>query len=245
MTVGAVGNQRYGLTFTEKRRMNMSKTTNGSTHRKTMLFLIFLMLVLGAVFAFGPVPAAADSHKTQAVKGALPGTTDMDTLTAIFTRRSVRKYADKPVSDETIKLLLQAAMASPTAKNAQSWEFIVIRDKKTLEQIPAFHPFSKHVPSAPVAIVVCGNTKLEAAPGHWVPDGSNATMNILLAAHSLGLGGVWTTFYPYADRTAGIRKLLGLPDHIMPLNIIPIGYPVEKGNYQDRFNPAKVHYEKW
>ncbi|PKN19155.1 MAG: nitroreductase family protein [Deltaproteobacteria bacterium HGW-Deltaproteobacteria-6] len=169
----------------------------------------------------------------------------MDTLTAIFTRRSVRKYSDKPVSDATVKLLLQAAMSAPSAKNAQDWEFIVIRDKKTLAQIPTFHPFSKQIPEAQVAIVVCGNTRLEATKGHWIPDASNASMNILLAAHSLGLGAVWTTFYPYEDRTAGIRQLLNLPDHIMPLNIIPLGYPVDKRAYQDRFHPAKVHYETW
>jgi nitroreductase len=179
------------------------------------------------------------------VTAGIPATSDIDTLTAIFTRRSVRRYSDKPVSDATVKILLQAAMAAPTAKNTQSWEFIVIRDKKTLTQIPSFHPFSPQVPNCQVAIVVCGNTKQEATKGHWIPDGSNASMNILLAAHSLGLGAVWTTFYPYEDRTAGIRKLLNLPDHIMPLNIIPLGYPVEKRAYQDRFNPAKVHYEKW
>jgi nitroreductase len=179
------------------------------------------------------------------LKGGIPAKADMDTLTAIFTRRSVRKYSDKPVSEATVKLLLQAAMAAPSAKNDQSWEFIVIRDKKTLQQIPSFHPFAKHIPSAPVAIVVCGNTKLQAAPGHWIPAASNASMNILLAAHSLGLGAVWTTFYPYEDRTAGIRKLLNLPDHIMPLNIIPLGYPVDKGTYQDRYNPAKIHQERW
>jgi nitroreductase len=206
-----------------------------------------LCLLLGATVAFAaPGPSApAPAGQPGIVTTGIPGTSDMDTLTAIFTRRSVRKYSDKPVSDATVKLLLQAAMSAPSAKNAQSWEFIVIRDKKTLAQIPAFHPFSAQIPGAQVAIVVCGNTKLEAAKGHWIPDASNASMNILLAAHSLGLGAVWTTFYPYADRTAGIRKLLNLPDHIVPLNIIPLGYPVEKRAYQDRFNPAKVHYEKW
>jgi len=204
-------------------------------------------LFVGATMAFAaPGPSApTPAGQPGIVTTGIPGTSEMDTLTAIFTRRSVRKYSDQPVSDATVKLLLQAAMSAPSAKNAQSWEFIVIRDKKTLAQIPAFHPFSKQIPEAQVAIVVCGNTKLEAAKGHWIPDGSNASMNILLAAHSLGLGAVWTTFYPYEDRTAGIRKLLNLPDHIIPLNIIPLGYPVEKRAYQDRFNPAKVHYEKW
>lgn len=204
-------------------------------------------LFVGATVAFAAPVSAAPTPVGQPgiVTTGIPATSDMDTLTAIFTRRSVRKYSNQPVSDATVKLLLQAAMSAPSAKNAQSWEFIVIRDKKTLAQIPAFHPFSKQIPEAQVAIVVCGNTKLEAAKGHWIPDGSNASMNILLAAHSLGLGAVWTTFYPYEDRTAGIRKLLNLPDHIIPLNIIPLGYPVEKRAYQDRFNPAKVHYEKW
>jgi nitroreductase len=212
-----------------------------------VLFFAAVYLFLGASVAFAASAPSAPAPAGQPgiVTTGIPGTSDMDTLTAIFTRRSVRKYSDKPVSDATVKLLLQAAMSAPSAKNAQSWEFIVIRDKKTLAQIPAFHPFSTQIPGAQVAIVVCGNTKLEAAKGHWIPDASNASMSILLAAHSLGLGAVWTTFYPYADRTEGIRKLLNLPDHIMPLNIIPLGYPVEKRAYQDRFNPAKVHYEKW
>jgi len=205
----------------------------------------YLLLGGTAAFAASEPPASSAAAQMGIVTTGIPATADIDTLTAIFTRRSVRKYSDKPVSDATVKLLLQAAMAAPTAKNTQSWEFIVIRDKKTLAQIPAFHPFSQQLPNCQVAIVVCGNTKLEAAKGHWIPDGANASMNILLAAHSLGLGAVWTTFYPYEDRTAGIRKLLNLPEHIMPLNIIPLGYPVEKRAYQDRFNPAKVHYEKW
>jgi nitroreductase len=209
------------------------------------LALVLMLLGSSPVLGAGELARPAPAQKVMEVKAGIPATSSMDALTTIFTRRSIRSYTNQPVSDETVKLLLQAAMAAPSAKNAQSSEFIVIRDKKTLQQIPNFHPFSKQVPNAQVAIVVCGNTKLQAAPGHWIPDASNASMNILLAAHSMGLGAVWTTFYPYEDRTAGIRKLLNLPDHIMPLNIIPIGYSTEKGNYQDRFKPDKVHYEKW
>jgi nitroreductase len=207
--------------------------------------LAFSLLGASMVLGAGESAKPASVQKAAEVKAAIPATSNMDTLSAIFTRRSIRSYTNQPVSDETVKLLLKAAMSAPTAKNTQSYEFIVIRDKKTLQQIPNFHPFSKHVPNAQVAIVVCGNTKLQATPGHWIPDASNASMNILLAAHSLGLGAVWTTFYPYEDRTAGIRKLLNLPDHIMPLNIIPLGYSAEKGNYQDRYKPGKIHFEKW
>ncbi len=207
--------------------------------------LAFVLLGSTVVMGAGEPAQPASAQKAAEVKAAIPATSNMDALSAIFTRRSIRSYTNQPVADETVKLLLRAAMAAPSAKNTQSYEFIVIKDKNTLQQIPIFHPFSKHVPNAQVAIVVCGNTKLQAAPGHWIPDASNASMNILLAAHSLGLGAVWTTFYPYEDRTAGIRKLLNLPDHIMPLNVIPLGYSTEKGNYQDRFKTDKIHYEKW
>ena len=152
------------------------------------LALVFLLSGATAGFAASEPQAASTAEQMGIVTTGIPAKANVDTLTTIFTRRSVRKYSDKPVSDETVKLLLQAAMSAPSAKNAQSWEFIVIRDKKTLAQIPSFHPFSKHVPDCQVAIVVCGNTKLEAAKGHWIPDGSNASMSILLAAHSLGPG---------------------------------------------------------
>lgn len=222
-----------------------AKNTANGVAVMVCLTVIGLLWAAATAFAASEPAAAPAQAAAEIVTTGIPAKADMDTLTTIFTRRSVRKYSAQPVSDATVKLLLQAAMSAPTAKNTQDWEFIVIRDKNTLAQIPGFHPFAKQIPTAQVAIVVCGNTKLEAAKGHWIPDASNASMNILLAAHSLGLGAVWTTFYPYEDRTAGIRKLLGLPDHIMPLNIIPLGYPVEKRAYQDRFNPAKVHYEKW
>jgi len=194
------------------------------------------LVAAGAVAMVG-VPLVA--------KSALPVKSDMDTLTCIFTRRSIRKYTSQPVTDETVKILLQAAMAAPTARDERSWEFIVIRDKNILQQVPTFHPFAKHVPDAQVAVVIVGNKTLEAHPGLWALDCSNASMNILLTAHSIGLGAVWTTFYPYEDRMAGIRKLLNLPDHIVPLNIIPIGYPAEKKPPEDRFNPSKIHYERW
>jgi nitroreductase len=206
---------------------------------------MFLSLCASLSFGADEPTRPSTPQKTAAVKAMLPATSDMDTLTAIFTRRSIRKYTSQPVSDDMIKILLQAAMSAPSARNEQSWEFVIIKDKKTLKQVPSFHPFARHVPEAPVAIVVCGNTKLEAKPGLWALDCSNATMNILLAAHSLGLGAVWTTLYPYEDRMAGMKKLLNLPDNIIPLTIIPIGYPGEKKQREDRFNASKIHSEKW
>jgi nitroreductase len=211
-----------------------------------LLCILLLMFFFASLSMSAEAPARPSvPEKPGAVKSALPPASDMDALTAIFTRRSIRKYTSQPVSDEAIGIILRAAMSAPSARNEQSWEFVVIREKKTLQQVPSFHPFARHVPDAPVAIVVCGNTKLEAKPGLWALDCSNATMNILLSAHSMGLGAVWTTLYPYEDRMAGIKKLLNLPDHIIPLTIIPIGHPGEKKPREDRFNASKIHHERW
>ena len=204
----------------------------------TALFLLGISSVWGAD---EPIKSSVPP-KTTEIKAQPSG---MDALTVIFTRHSIRKYTDQTVSDETVKILLRAAMSAPSARNEQSWEFIVVRDKNTLKQFPGFSPFAAHVPGAQVAIVVLGNKKLEAVPGLWIPDCSNAAMNILLAAHSMGLGAVWTTLYPYEERMAGAKKLLNLPDHIVPLTVIPIGYPAEKKPEADRFNPAKIHRERW
>jgi nitroreductase len=208
---------------------------------------IAFFILMGPTFVAGadePAKPYAGTN-TSGIEAPVPATSHMDALTAIFTRRSIRKYTDRPVSDDTVKILLQAAMSAPSARNEQSWEFVVIRDKNTLKQVPNFSPFAAHVPGAQVAIVVLGNKKLEAVPGLWIPDCSNAAMNILLAAHSMGLGAVWTTLYPYEERMAGMKKLINLPDHIVPLTIIPIGYPAEKKPREDRFKPAKIHQERW
>ncbi|MDW7754170.1 MAG: nitroreductase family protein, partial [Brevefilum sp.] len=115
----------------------------------------------------------------------------MRTLEAIFTRRSVRDFKHDPVSDNDLNDLLRAAMQAPSAKNEQPWHFIVIDDPEILHAIPEFHPYSKMLMDAPLAILVCSDRKLETKRASWLQDCSAATQNILLAAHALGLGAVW------------------------------------------------------
>ena len=119
----------------------------------------------------------------------------------ILSRRSIRKFLDKPVSDEHITSILRAAMSAPSAGNGQPWEFIVIKNKDILMQVPELHPYAKMAAEAPISIVVCCDTSKKPREGFWMQDLSAASQNILLAANSLGLGSVWCGIYPNEERT--------------------------------------------
>jgi len=169
----------------------------------------------------------------------------MDAIEAIMTRRSIRKYADKPISDDQMKQVLTAAMAAPTAANQQAWEFVVITDRKILDAIPDVHPYSRMLLEAPAAVLVCGNLETETREGYYPQDCAAATQNILLAAHALGLGTVWLGVHPREERVTGVRKLLGIPDHVVPVALVAIGHPAESHPRIDRYDEKKVHRDTW
>ena len=169
----------------------------------------------------------------------------MEAIEAILTRRSIRKYTPAPVSEEELHTVLDAAMNAPSSSNGQPWHFVVIDDRTVLDEIPKFHQYSSMLKEAPMAIVVCGDTKLERTKGVWVQDCSAATENILLAARAQGLGSVWLGVFPIEERVAGLRRLLGLPDNVIPLSIIAIGHPGETKPPANRFNAERVHKNKW
>ena len=169
----------------------------------------------------------------------------MDAMEAILTRRSIRQYTDRPVADEVFTDLLKAAMAAPSAGNQQAWQFVVINEREVLDEIPTIHPYSRMVKQAPLAILVCGDMALETNEGFWVQDCSAATQNLLLAAHARGLGAVWLGVYPREQRVVDFRKLLGLPEHVVPLALVSVGYPAEEKPPANRFDPRKVHYNGW
>jgi len=168
----------------------------------------------------------------------------MDSIQAILTRRSIRKYTDAPVSDDLVTELLKAAMAAPTAAG-QVWHFVVIRDRNVLSQVISFHPHAHMLKQAQVAIAVCGDPTVEALKGRWVLDCAAATENILIAANSLGLGACWVGIYPEEKRMEGLRGLLGIPEHIVPLCMVSLGWPAETKGPADRFKPEKIHWERW
>ena len=173
---------------------------------------------------------------------------DNGMLETIMTRTSIRQYTDQPVEKEKIEAMLRAGMAAPTAVNAQPWHFVVVSDKAKLGELAAANPRAGMLKSAPLAIVVCGDmTKAMEGKGRqfWIQDCSAATENILLAAHAQGLGAVWTALYPMEERMQPVSEALKLPDTLIPLCTVVIGYPAEQPEPKDKWKPENVSYNEF
>jgi len=171
-----------------------------------------------------------------------------DTLNVIFNRKSIRKFTPEIVDPETLILLVKAGMAAPSAKNQQAWKFIIVTENELLCKMGESLPYAKMLKHAPAAIVICGDlskTSMSASESYWVQDCSAATQNILLAAESLGLGAVWTAAFPYQERVCVVVDALNLPTEIIPLCVVPIGYPEREEKPKDKWKEENLHWNKY
>jgi nitroreductase len=170
----------------------------------------------------------------------------MDIMDVIFSRRSIRAYQERKVEHELLIKLLQAAMAAPTAANAQPWEFVVVDDPEQMAAIRQAMPFGHY--QAPAAIVVCGNPEIannSAGKLYWVQDCSAAMENILIAAAGLGLGTVWLGVYPLESRVEAIRKVFNMPANVTPLGIAYVGYPAEQKEARTQYEERRVYWQAY
>lgn len=163
-------------------------------------------------------------------------------LEMIFSRRSIREYADEPVSEADIKSLLEAGMAAPSASNQKPWHFVVVKDRATLRVLAGAHPYGRMLAKASLAIAVCGDP---AVSDWWVQDCSAATENILVAVAGLGLGGVWLGSHFRPEREQAVRDALGIPNRIGVLSLLSIGHPREEKEARTQYDRARVHTGKW
>lgn len=167
----------------------------------------------------------------------------------IMTRTSVRSYdSTRTVSAEQVDTLMRAAMAAPTAMNKQPWQFVVIDDRTVLDTIAARFPNISMAAEASIAVAVCGDMSLAIegdGQAYWIQDCSAATENLLLAAHAMGLGAVWCGIYPIEERVKDMSSLLKLPENVIPLALVPMGYPSGNPQPKDKFNAGRVHQNQF
>jgi nitroreductase len=170
----------------------------------------------------------------------------MELYDGLISRRSIRKYTGGKVDEEIIRSIIRAGMYAPSARNKRPWHFIVIDDRNVMKRIMEVHPYSSMLAEASHAIVVCGDKETENGPGYYLLDCSASSQNILLAAHSMGLGAVWLGVEPREERIKAISNILGLPSHIVPVSIISIGIPVKATSIiPDRFEEKQIRRNKW
>ena len=177
-----------------------------------------------------------------------PASMENQAINNIMTRVSVRQFTGEKISAEHIDTLLRAAMAAPSAINKQPWAFIVVTDEAIIERLGEELPFSRCSNHHACAIIPCGDL-IKAIEGtgrdFWINDVSAATENLLLAAHAMGLGAVWTGLHPNMERAAMVQQMLGMPEHIVPLCIVPVGVPAEQPEVKDKYHPENIHYNQW
>lgn len=173
----------------------------------------------------------------------------MDALKAIFSRRSIRAYKKSySVSDEMIDNLLKAGCSAPSAHNGRPWEFIVVKDRDTIEKLAKVKAYyKKPLRDAPVAIAVLidpdFNKKIELA--FKFQDCSAATQNILIAANAQGLGSCWMGGLLKKDEMDNLNKILDIPENIIFFGLISIGFPDETKEEKGKIEESKIHYEKY
>ena len=210
---------------------------NKSVVLNIVLAIVVVVLSVRLASDKATVDKSADAHQSVNAEQVV--------LDNIATRTSVRDYEARPVEKEKIEKMLRAAMAAPTAMNKQPWHFVVVDQRNVLDALAGANPYAKMLKKAPLAIVVCGNTdKMIEGGGRdfWIQDASAATENLLLAAHAMGLGAVWTGAYPSEERCISISKVLSLSDNLIPLNMIVVGYPAEQPQPKQKFKEENISY---
>ncbi len=165
-----------------------------------------------------------------------------------MTRHSVRSFQDKEVEQDKVTTLLKAAMAAPTCRDMQPWHFVVVQGNDAIENYASAIPHhAAQIRATPLIIVVCGDTTRMMdgeARDFWIEDCSASAENILLAAHALDLGAVWTSVYPGKRKINTLRKTLSLPSNLIPFAAICIGYPAEAPNIKDKWDEQKITFWK-
>ena len=162
----------------------------------------------------------------------------MDTFTCIRTRREIRTFTERPITEDNLLRILEAGRLAPSSKNSQPWHFVVIRNKETLTKISELTPTGKHIAQAPLAIAVL----MDGAKMPEV-DGARAIQNMVLAAWDIGIGACWVTNF-YDD---AVKDLLGAPQRMKLVSVIPFGYPTEPKTTRKKLRKPLneiVQYEK-
>ncbi len=168
-------------------------------------------------------------------------------LNFIFSRRSIRKFTTREVPEALLTDLLEAAMAAPSAVGKDPWHFIVLRSRGSIDQLAVHLPNGAMLHEASAALVICGdlNKAHDQQLSFLLQDLSASIENILLAANALGLGACWLGIHPREERIAAVSQQFRLPQNVIPVAGIALGWPAQEREPRTRYNAECVHWERW
>jgi nitroreductase len=169
----------------------------------------------------------------------------MEVQEALLNRRSIRKYKDQKISKKDINKILKAAMYAPSAMNLQAWHFVVIDDRDVLIETIKSISYAEMLEQSAAAILVCGDSSIEKNKSWLLQNCSASIQNILLSAHGLGIGSCWIAIHGMDDVCKNVKAQFKLPENIVPVSLISLGYPDENVNAEERFKEDKIHFNKW
>ena len=193
-----------------------------------------LVLILSLILLIGNFACAQDK----------PVDYGNPTLNTIHSRKSVRNFTGEAVSKEDLQKIVEAGMCAPTGMNRQPWSFVVVSERDMLDKLLEAMPEKKMLAKAGAAIIVCAIPE-KSSKEMSIIDCSLAGENMLLAVESLGLGGLWTVAYPDEKVMNSLRTVLGIPDSVIPVNVMPIGHPEGTDKAKDKYKEENVHWNKW
>jgi nitroreductase len=168
----------------------------------------------------------------------------MDLMQALRARRSIINFLDKPVEEEKLLAVLEAGQLAPSAKNMQDWKFIVVRDFVTRQRLAEAARDQQFVGQAPVVIAACGTSDLVMTCGQpaYAIDVAIALDHMTLAAVSLDLGTCWIGAF-YEEK---VKEILGVPQEVRVVALLPLGYPAEQPGPRPRKSlDDVVAWEHW
>ncbi|NMA42789.1 MAG: adenylyltransferase/cytidyltransferase family protein [Oligosphaeraceae bacterium] len=165
-------------------------------------------------------------------------------LAMLYTRRSIRKFCDKAVSQDTLRELIKAGMAAPSARARNPWEFVIVQDQARKHELAEILPAGAFLVDAAATIIVCGDIDKanDQSESFMLQDCSLAAQNIMLAINAFRLGSCCLGIHPRQERVTALQNMFKLPKNIIPIMGITLGWPAEQKEPRSNFSEKALHW---
>lgn len=166
-------------------------------------------------------------------------------MDSIYKRKSFNTFNENQIETKLLIDITSAGMYTPNSKDKFPWEFILLANKEKISLVTSEYKNWQTIMSANKLIVICGNLELDNRKEQLIMTCAAATQNILLRATELGVASHWVGVYPNEERIQFLAKVLSLPEYVIPIALVGLGYSDEEFKRNKQSFPQKIHFDKW